>query len=144
MTVPGTDGRKMSKSYGNTIPILADPDAIRAAVMSIVTDSRPADEPKDPHQDLVFRLYQLIAPPEEVAGLAERYRAGGFRYVDVKGQLADALIDRFKDARPSYQDLIRDPAELERVLKASAERARIAAAEVVGQAKAATGIGQAA
>jgi tryptophanyl-tRNA synthetase len=77
MTVPGLDGRKMSKSYDNVIPIMAEPDQLRRRVMAIVTDSRRPEEPKDPDEDTVFCLYRELAPDADVRALRARYEAGG-------------------------------------------------------------------
>lgn len=122
-TVVGTDGRKMSKSYGNTIPILADRDALRAAVMSIVTDSRSPQEPKEPETDTIFELYRLLTPADRVADLRERYAAGGLRYLDAKHELLVVLDEHFRAARQRFNELMEQPREVDRVLTDGAERA---------------------
>lgn len=142
MTVIGTDGRKMSKSYGNVIPILAPLGDIERAVMSIVTDSRPAADPKDPDQDLVYQLFALVAPPEETAALRARYVAGGLRYVDVKCDLARALDDVFSGPRKRFADLMAEPDHIEEILAAGAERVRPLVADTLASVHAATGVGR--
>ena len=89
MTVPGLDGRKMSKSYGNQIPLSAGPDEIRRLVSRIVTDSRPPSEPKEP--DTILALYRVVAAEADARDLEHRYRAGGVGYAEAKAMLADAI-----------------------------------------------------
>jgi tryptophanyl-tRNA synthetase len=140
--VPGTDGRKMSKSNGNTIPVLGEPQEVLRAVMRIVTDTRPVEEPKDPEQDVIFRLYRLVADPDATADLARRYREGGLRYVDAKRALATALIDGLAGARAAYRDLLDDPETLEATLAAGAERASRLATHHLDGAREAVGLGR--
>lgn len=140
--VPGTDGRKMSKSNGNTIPVLDDPQEVHRAVMRIVTDTRPVEEPKDADQDVIFRLYRLVADPAATADLATRYREGGLRYVDAKRALATALIDGFSGARAVYRELLDDPATLEATLAAGAERASTLAAHHLDAVREVVGLGR--
>lgn len=140
MTVPGTDGRKMSKTYGNTVPIFGDPDTIRAAVMGIVTDSRAVEDRKDPQQDVTFRLFELVGDPAAVAQLRNRYLTGGLRYVDAKTELTDRLIQRFEPARAQYEYLLANPAEVEEVLAAGAQRARQRTDETLAEVKSAVGV----
>ncbi|HEX8201274.1 MAG TPA: tryptophan--tRNA ligase, partial [Isosphaeraceae bacterium] len=97
--VPGLDGRKMSKSYDNTIEIFDDPRAILKKCKKIVTDSRPVEEPKDPDADNLFRLFTLFAPADEQAEVARRYRAGGIGYGEVKVRLAELIAAHFAGAR---------------------------------------------
>ena len=123
-TIPGLDGRKMSKSYGNVIPLLADPAEIRRTVMRIVTDSRRPDEPKDPETDPIFALYRHVAPPADVAAMCDEYRRGGLGYGEAKKRLADALEDLVREPRRRHRELLADPAELDRVLGSGAARAR--------------------
>ncbi|HSO20690.1 MAG TPA: tryptophan--tRNA ligase, partial [Desulfosarcina sp.] len=96
--IAGLDGRKMSKSYGNEIPLMAEPDVVRELVMRIVTDSRRPEEPKDPDQCSVFTIYRHFAGEGDVARLRQRYLAGGVAYREVKESLADLLINRFAPA----------------------------------------------
>ena len=93
--VPGTDGQKMSKSYGNTIDIFAEGKALKKTVMGIVTDSTPVEAPKDPETCTVFALYSLFATAEEKAALAARYRAGGIGYGEAKKMLLEKINTHF-------------------------------------------------
>jgi tryptophanyl-tRNA synthetase len=97
--VPGTDGKKMSKSYGNTIEIFAEGKALHSSVMRVVTDSTPVEAPKDPDKDNVFALYSLFATQAEREALAARYRAGGLGYGDAKKMLIETIATHFAPAR---------------------------------------------
>src|SRR5208282_2832995 len=107
--VPGTDGQKMSKSYGNTIDILAEGKALKKMVMGIVTDSTPVSDPKDPGRCNVFALYSLFASEEEKAALAARYRAGGLGYGEVKQMLLEKIDGYFGPARERRKELAGRP-----------------------------------
>jgi tryptophanyl-tRNA synthetase len=124
MTIPGLDGRKMSKSYNNVVPILASPLEIRKAVRRIKTDSRRPEEPKDPEDDLIFQLFRHVAPQEAVHTMQERYRAGGIGYGEAKEELITALDRTFRDARDHYQQLVGDRGAIDRVLAWGAEDVR--------------------
>ena len=138
--VPGTDGKKMSKSYGNTIEIFAEGPALKSAVMGIVTDSTPVAAPKDPLADNVFALYALFAEPEERERLAARYRAGGLGYGDAKKMLIEKIEAHFAAARAERKRLEKDPAAVEAVLKRGAETARRVADETMRRVREATGL----
>ncbi|MBA4065965.1 MAG: tryptophan--tRNA ligase [Isosphaera sp.] len=122
--VPGTDGQKMSKSYGNTIDIFAEGKPLERAVMGIVTDKRDLAEPLDPDTCNVFALYKLFAAPAEVEAMAAKYRAGGFGYGNAKKELLAKIDARFAPARERRKQLERDPGLVEEVLTAGAKRAR--------------------
>ncbi len=139
--VPGLDGRKMSKSYGNTIEIFDDPKAILKKCKKIVTDSKAVEEPKDPDNDHLFPLWKLFAPEAEVAEVAQRYRNGGIGYGEVKVRLAEHISKRFAEARERRADLVAHPERVEEVRLAAAERARKAARVVLERARAACGVG---
>ena len=139
-TVPGTDGAKMGKSARNVIPVLAGPDELRAAVMRIVTDSRPAAEPRDPDGDPVFAIARLVADAHARDAMAARLRAGGVGYGGAKRELVELLEARFAEPRRRFGELLADPAELDRVLAAGAAAARAVAAGVVGRVRAAMGL----
>ena len=140
--VPGTDGEKMSKSYGNTIEVFEEPKKLRKKIMSIKTDSTPVEEPKDPEADSVFRLYRLFATLDQQAALADRYRAGGMGYGEAKQALFDAATAAFADARERREKLAADPQTLEDILSAGAETARRKAREVLDRARSACGLGR--
>ena len=139
-TVPGIDGRKMSKSYGNTIELFEEPAAIRKKVMKIVTDSKPVEAPKDPESCNVMKLLRLFAPAEETAEMERRYRQGGIGYGEVKARLATLIGDFFAPARDRRAELQKDSDHVRRVLADGGERARTAARQVLQRAKDACGI----
>ncbi len=139
-TIPGLDGRKMSKSHGNVVPVFAEPDELRTLVGRIVTDSRPADTPKDPERCNLFALYRHLAQPAAVTAMRARYLGGGVAYREVKEELIGLLEAAFGPARVAYRALMADPAELERLLAAGAERASERAAPVIDRVRAAVGL----
>ena len=138
--VPGTDGKKMSKSYGNTIEIFAEGKTLSGNVMRIVTDSTPVEAPKDPDKDNVFALYALFATDEEKAALAARYRAGGMGYGDAKKLLVGKIDAAFRPAREKRRQLAADPAIVDGALARGGERARAVAAETLREVREATGL----
>jgi tryptophanyl-tRNA synthetase len=138
--VPGTDGEKMSKSYGNTIDLFEPEKKLRKKLMSIKTDSTPVDQPKNPDTCSVFALYKLFASPEQQAALANRYRAGGMGYGEAKQALFEIAWQFFADARARREKLEADPATLEGILRDGATRARRKAAEVLDRARKACGL----
>ncbi|HOR73410.1 MAG: tryptophan--tRNA ligase [Kiritimatiellia bacterium] len=138
--VPGLDGQKMSKSYGNTIEIFGDPKATRKRIMSIVTDSKTLEEPKDPDTCNVFRLYKLFATEAQQADLAARYRAGGMGYGTAKKELADLLETFFAPMRAKRAELAANPRYVEDVLQAGAAKARAVARETLQRARRAVGL----
>ena len=139
--VPGMDGEKMSKSYGNTIDIFEEPKKLKKKINGIKTDSKTVDEPKDPETDSVFLLYKLFATPDEQVALAERYRAGGMGYGEAKAALYDAAMQTFGPARERRARLAADPGDgLEDVLRTAAGTARAKAGEVLDRVRAATGL----
>lgn len=140
MIVPGIDGQKMSKSYGNTINLFDQPKPTRKCIMSIKTDSTPLEAPKDPDRCNVFALYKLMATQEEVDALAARYRAGGMGYGEAKKELADVVERVLGPARERRERLAADLDYLEDVLQTSAKKARRVAQEVMADVYNACGI----
>ena len=140
--VPGIDGRKMSKSYGNTIEIFEPEKSIKSKVMKIVTDSTPVESPKDPDKCNVFALLKLFTSPEELAEWDRRYRAGGMGYGEVKKRLAELLIEYFRPYRQKRAELENNPAAVDAMLKKGAERARAVAAPTLLAARKAVGLGE--
>ena len=138
--VPGLDGHKMSKSYGNTIDLFMAPKALRKRVMGIVTDSAPLEAPKDPEGSTILALYRLVAPPADVAEMEEDFRAGGRGYGEFKQRLFEAIQDFFAPMQARREELLGDPSLVEQILDAGAERARIAANEVMGRVREAVGL----
>jgi tryptophanyl-tRNA synthetase len=139
--VPGLDGRKMSKSYNNTIEIFDDPATIRKKVKKIVTDSTPVEAPKNPETCPLLALFLLFAAPDELAEVEGRYRAGGIGYGEVKSRLAEAMIGKFAPAREKRDFWLANPAKVADVRAAAASRARAAARIVLDRARAACGVG---
>ena len=138
-TVPGLDGRKMSKSYGNTIGIFDEGPALKKKVMSIVTDSKSLEEPKDPHADNVFALIRLFADDAKRDEIAAAYRAGGYGYGHAKKELLALVTDHFAEARERRRALAERPDDVRDVLAAGGAAARARAAEVLGQVREAVG-----
>ncbi|MBK8339885.1 MAG: tryptophan--tRNA ligase [Flavobacteriales bacterium] len=127
MMVPGTDGQKMSKSYGNTIIPFLPESTLKKQVMSIVTDSAALDAPKDPESDNVFKIFRLVAPTSAVETMRTNYLAGGYGYGHAKKELLEVLVNGFRAERDTFQRLLTDPAELDRLLRAGADKARAVA-----------------
>ncbi|WP_166819771.1 tryptophan--tRNA ligase [Thalassoroseus pseudoceratinae] len=138
--VPGTDGEKMSKSYGNIIELFMPPKKLRKKIMSIKTDSTPMEDPKDPETCAVFTLYKLFSSEEQQATLAERYRAGGMGYGEAKQTLYEAAMEYFGEARERRADLEQRPDDVEQILQDGAARARAKAGKVLARAKSACGL----
>ncbi len=122
--VPGVDGQKMSKSYGNTIEIFAESKSLKKTVMGIVTDSAQVEAPKDPEKSTVFTLYKLFATPDEQAALADRYRTGGMGYGEAKTLLFGKIDAFFRPFRDKRKQLAADPDYVENVLREGAKKAR--------------------
>jgi tryptophanyl-tRNA synthetase len=125
--VPGTDGQKMSKSYGNTIDIFAEGKPLKKSVMGVVTDSRTVEEAKDPATCNVFALHGLFATPEQSEALAAKYRAGGMGYGAAKTELLGLIDEHFAQAREKRRELAKDLAQIEEWLRKGAEKARATA-----------------
>jgi tryptophanyl-tRNA synthetase len=139
--VPGTDGRKMSKSYGNTIRMFWPDKQLKKAVMGIVTDSTPVDQPKDVTQ-VLFQLWALFADEAERETMWARAAAGGLGYGDVKKDLLERMRDRFADARARREEYAKRPADVEDVLAAGVGRARERMRPILEQARNAAGLGK--
>lgn len=138
--VPGTDGEKMSKSYGNIIELFEPPKQARKKIMRIVTDSRPMEDSKEPETDHLYQLYSLFAEPEPLQEMADLYRTGGFGYGHVKKALADASEAYFAEAHERRADLVANPARVNEILGDGAQVARKKAREVLTRAQEASGI----
>lgn len=123
-TIPGTDGQKMSKSYNNIIDIFLPEKELKKNVNSIITDSTPLEEPKDPNTCNVFQLYRLIATPEQTQALREKYLAGNFGYGHAKKEFMELILDKFKKERETFDYFMNHPDEVERRLSAGEEKAR--------------------
>jgi len=126
-TVPGLDGQKMSKSYGNTIDLFLEEKVLRKQVMRIVTDPTPVEDPKDPDTCNVYQIYSLFLNKEEQTALRKRYLAGGLGYGDVKQELFEKIRDTFEPYRKKRMDLLSDLPALRETLAMGAEKARYTA-----------------
>jgi tryptophanyl-tRNA synthetase len=138
--VVGTDGEKMSKSYGNTIELFEEPKKLRKKIMSIKTDSTPVDAPKNPDTCAVFTLFKLFGTDSQQAELAARYRAGGMGYGEAKQALFEAADAFFQPARQRREELAADPNFVDDLLRTGASRARAKAQEVLDRARDACGL----
>ena len=139
-TVPGLDGQKMSKSYGNTIDIFGDEKETRKRVMSIVTDSTPVEAPKDPSQSVIVQLYSLFASEGELTEMRDRYKKGGTGYGDFKKQLFEKLWTYFAPMRKRREEILADPSYIDQVLARGAARANAAADKVMKRVRSAVGL----
>lgn len=133
--IPGLDGQKMSKSYGNTIEVFGERSETKKRIMSIVTDSTPVEEPKDPDKCNVMALYRLFAPREAVAQMEERYRNGGVGYGEVKKELVDLVWNYFEPFREKRAELIADKTRVRRILLAGADKARYHAMKTLAKVR---------
>ena len=135
MTIPGTDGQKMSKSYNNIIDVFLPEKQLRKNVMQIVTDSTPLEEPKNPDTCNVFAIYQLLASVDEVTQMRKNYEGGNYGYGHAKQALFELLNEKFTDEREKYQYYMSNPDELEMKLKEGEEKATSVASEVLSRVK---------
>jgi len=138
--VPGVDGRKMSKSYGNTIEIFEPEASVRKKIMKIVTDSTPVEDPKNPDKCNVFALLKLVASPEELAEWESKYRNGGMGYGQSKKRLAKLMVDYFKPFRQKRTELENNIDYVKEILANGAERAKAVARETLEKARQAVGL----
>jgi len=139
--VPGLDGQKMSKSYGNTLPLFATADEARKLIMKkLVTDATPLEAPKPKENSTLLALYRLMAGEAEVAAMEADYDRGGIGYGDFKKRLLEAYLARFEPMRARRDEILADPGYIDDVLARGAERARAAAAPVVDRVRRAVGL----
>lgn len=135
MTIPGTDGQKMSKSYGNIIDIFLPDKQLKKQILSIVTDSTPLEEPKNPDTDNVFAIYKLLATPEQTEALRKKYLGGNFGYGHAKQELFELIIDKYKEERIAFNFYMDNPDELESKLVKGEAKARVVALEVLNRVR---------
>lgn len=138
--VPGVDGRKMSKSYGNTIGIFDEGKDLKKKVMSIQTDSTPLEDPKDPETCNVFALIKLFAQKETQNEIAEKYRGGGYGYGHAKKELLVLINNYFAEARDRRKELSKNPDYIQDVLREGGSKARERAESVMEPIRSATGL----
>ncbi len=131
MVIPGTDGQKMSKSYGNTIDIFLPDKSLRKQVMSIVTDSTPLEDPKNPDTDNVFAIYKLLASKQQVAEMRANYESGNYGYGHAKQALYELIVSKFEKERALFNHYMEHTDELEAKLEAGEDKARVIAREVL-------------
>jgi len=127
-TVPGIDGQKMSKSYGNTIPIFLEGKPLKKQVMAIETDATPVEDPKDPDTCNLFQIFKLFAPAARTQEIRDLYVNGGAAYGYIKLELLDLIMDYYADARARKAEYLADPAEVRTIMKKGADKARAKAA----------------
>jgi tryptophanyl-tRNA synthetase len=139
-TVPGIDGQKMSKSYGNNIDIFGDEKEMRKRVMSIVTDSTPVEAPKDPTESTIFKLYSLVSSKDEIAAMREQFLNGGTGYGDFKKQLFEKLWEYFAPMRKRREEILADKSYIDDVLEKGATSANEIANQVMKRVREAVGL----
>lgn len=139
MSVTGVDGRKMSKSYDNVVPLFATPDEWRKVVNRIPTDSSAVEDPKNPDESTLFEIYSSVATAEQIADLRTRLEAGGIGWGEVKQLLIDALEARFGGFRARYEALMAHPEEIDALLSEGAEKARAIARAKLSEVRRAIG-----
>lgn len=135
MTIPGTDGQKMSKSYGNIIDVFLHEKKLRKNVMQIVTDSTPLEEPKNPDTCNVFALYQLLGTKEQVEEMRKKYTGGNYGYGHAKQELFELILEKFKSERERYDYYMNNMDQLEAELQKGEQKAAQIAAEVLEKVK---------
>lgn len=135
MTIPGTDGQKMSKSYGNIIDIFLPDKQLKKQILSIVTDSTPLEEPKNPDTDNVFALYKLLGTHEQTEALRQKYLAGNFGYGHAKQALFELIIEKFKKEREIFNFYMSNPGELEKKLEQGEAKAKSVALDVLNRVR---------
>lgn len=135
MYVPGTDGQKMSKSYGNFINIFQADKPLRKVIMKIITDSKGVEDVKDPDTCNVFNIYKLVATSEQTAEMRENYEKGGYGYGSAKQALFDVIVNRFGEERETYQKLMSNPDLVDEKLLEGADKARLTANKVLARTR---------
>ena len=135
MTIPGTDGRKMSKSYGNVIDVFLPKKQLKKQIMGIQTDSTALEDPKDPETCNVFSIYKLLAMPAQIEELASNYRGGNFGYGHAKTALFELILEEFAEARDQFNHYMAHPEEVAAALKMGAKKARPVAQETLSRVR---------
>lgn len=133
--IPGLDGRKMSKSYDNTIPLMAPENELKKKIMRIITDSKTPEESKNPDESTVFQLYKHFATEPEIAEFADMFRRGGMGYGTAKTILFDKINGAIKDARTEYERLMENKHEIDAVLNHGAQQAKQIAERMMQRVK---------
>ena len=138
--IPGLDGQKMSKSYGNTIAIFDDEKTLKKKIMKIITDSTPVEEPKNPDTCNLFALYKLFAAKDQLEIMRGKYLAGGTGYGDIKKELFGVIWEFFSPYRAKRAELSSDPAGVRAIMKKGAEKTRVVAVKTLDKVKDAVGL----
>ena len=138
--VPGLDGQKMSKSYGNILELFGEEKATRKKIMSITTDSTPVEDPKDPSNSIIIDLFSLVASDQQLEKMKDDFSKGGVGYGDFKKRLFEAFWEYFEPMRAKRNELCEDPQYIENILKEGAARAREAASATLKRARHSCGI----
>ncbi len=138
--VPGLDGQKMSKSYGNILELFGEEKATRKKIMSITTDSTPVEDPKDPSNSIIVDLFSLVASDQQLEEMKDDFLKGGVGYGDFKKRLFEAFWEYFEPMRARRKELCEDPQYIENILKEGAARAREAASATLKRARHSCGI----
>ena len=139
--VPGLDGRKMSKSYDNTIQLFEEPGVLKKKIMRIVMDSTPLEAPKPIENNSVLDLYKLVASPADYQAMVDDHLRGGIGYGEFKKRLLEAMLAHFAPFRERRAELVADPAYVNRVLAEGAEKARAIARKTLDRVRSAVGLG---
>ncbi|RZL14255.1 MAG: tryptophan--tRNA ligase [Hymenobacter sp.] len=142
MTIPGTDGQKMSKSYGNIIDVFAPEKELLKTIKTIISDSTPLEAPKNPATDVTFKLFSLLATPAETADLRQRYEAGGYGYGHAKQALYELVLQRFATERERFNFYMNNLPELDAQLAIGAQRAQAYGAGVLAKVRQKVGYGR--
>ena len=135
MIIPGTDGKKMSKSYNNYINILGPEKMLKKQIMSIVTDSKGLEDSKEPNSCHIFQLYKLMGSDEEVQDLKNNYINGGFGYGHAKNELFKLILSKYKNPRSKFDELMKNPQKIENELQKGSEKAKEVANSVLKKVK---------
>lgn len=138
--IPGLDGRKMSKSYDNTIPLFSTASELKKLVMKkIITDTAPPEAKKDPEESTIYQLYKVFAQPEQVAEMKAGFEQGGLGYGTAKKQLLEALENHLAGPREKYEALLQQPEVLDEIMRKGAEKARAVATPMLKKVRKAIG-----
>lgn len=135
MTIPGTDGQKMSKSYGNIIDIFLPDKELLKQIKSIKTDSTPMEAPKNPEGDNVFAIYSLLSTPEQQETIRKKYLAGNYGYGHAKQELFELIVKKYGKEREAFNYYMSNPEELEKKLEIGEDKARVIALDVLGRVR---------
>lgn len=138
--IPGTNGQKMSKSYGNTIPIFDNSNVTKKAVMGIVTDSKGMDEPKEPKGNTIYELYKLFASADETKEMEQNFKKGGMGYGDAKKLLLEKILETFEPFREKRNELEKNPKKVEMILEEGAAKVKEVSHKTMEKVRAATGL----